>query len=835
MGIPCLKWTAGCPIHAPLPSFRGMAAGKTAVMLADCIPPENPTMTRITVALLGALLSLLALPAHAITLDQAMANPDWIGPAVESPYWSIDGKTIYYSVKRDGSSIRDLHRVDVESGKDVIVDPAMMASADGPDAVFSTDRQRAAFVRNGDVFVREVASGALRQITRSAETEKSLQFSSDDRAIQFRIDNQWFVHDLASGVTAPAAMVLTEKDPEDKKPDDLADLQLRLFSTLRDIKADREAKKENDEAFRKGDPTRAPKPFYLGTELTIDGSALAPDGRHLLIVTHEKSRDEGKIAKLQHYVTESGYEEQEDERVRVGRNSPAPNSLWLLDLLAHTQEKLSLADLPGIKDDPLAKVRDENRKAGLIKDEEKKPDAKTRAERGITVAEMIWNRDGSQAALQVRAIDNKDRWIATVDFKKNRLLNQHRLNDPAWINWSFNEFGWNADKQTLWYLSEETGYSQLYTKRPGQKAKALTSGKFEISNPQLSADGRWYYVLSNKEAPYAYDVYRVAASGGELQRITALRGMEEFALSPQGNQLALQQSSAYVPAQLAVVAAQGGESRALTDTRKPEYKALQWPRLDIVEVPSTHVDRPLFAKLYKPADFDASKKHPAVLFVHGAGYTQNVHQNYPYYFREQMFHNLLTSKGYVVLDMDYRASKGYGRDWRTAIYRQMGHPELEDLIDGVNWLVANQAVDSKRVGVYGGSYGGFMSLMAMFRAPEVFAAGAALRPVTDWTSYNHEYTSNILNTPQDDPLAYQRSSPIEFAGGLKGGLLIAHGMIDDNVLFQDSVRLYQRLIELRKDDFELSGYPLERHGFVHSDSWYDEYRRILKLFETHLN
>jgi dipeptidyl aminopeptidase/acylaminoacyl peptidase len=211
-----------------------------------------------------------------------------------------------------------------------------------------------------------------------------------------------------------------------------------------------------------------------------------------------------------------------------------------------------------------------------------------------------------------------------------------------------------------------------------------------------------------------------------------------------------------------------------------------------------------------------------------------VHLQFPYYFREQMFHNLLLEHGYVVLDMDYRASEGYGRDWRTAIYRNMGHPELEDLIDGVHWLEKNASADAQRIGVYGGSYGGFMTLRALFRAPDVFKAGAALRPVTDWAQYNHEYTSNILNTPQVDPIAYRRSSPIEFADGLRGSLLIAHGMIDDNVLFEDSVRLYQRLIELHKDNFELAGYPLDRHGFTHADSWLDEYKRIYKLFEANL-
>jgi dipeptidyl aminopeptidase/acylaminoacyl peptidase len=310
--------------------------------------------------------------------------------------------------------------------------------------------------------------------------------------------------------------------------------------------------------------------------------------------------------------------------------------------------------------------------------------------------------------------------------------------------------------------------------------------------------------------------------------------VQEFRLSPDGTQLALLRSGPYLPPQVAVVGADGGDARDLTDTRTAAYKAIAWPALKIVEIPSSHTKQPIYAKLYLPKDFDTSKKYPAVLFVHGAGYTQNVHEQWPYYFREQMFHNMLNDHGYVVLDMDYRASEGYGRDWRTAIYRQMGHPELEDLVDGTHWLEQYHSVDANRIGVYGGSYGGFMTLIAMFRAPDTFKAGAALRPVTDWTQYNHEYTSNILNDPAVDPIAYERSSPIEFADGFKGHLLIAHGMIDDNVLFEDSARLYQKLVELHKDNFEIAPYPMERHSFVHADSWLDEYKRIYKLFEATL-
>ena len=199
-----------------------------------------------------------------------------------------------------------------------------------------------------------------------------------------------------------------------------------------------------------------------------------------------------------------------------------------------------------------------------------------------------------------------------------------------------------------------------------------------------------------------------------------------------------------------------------------------------------------------------------------------------------MFHNLLRDRGYVVIDIDYRGSAGYGCDWRTAIYDHMGGKDLDDHVDAARWLVAQFGVDPRRIGIYGGSYGGFITLMAMFKEPDVFAAGAALRPVTDWAHYNAPYTSNILNTPQNDPEAYRRSSPIYFAAGLKGALLICHGMVDVNVHFQDSVRLAQKLIELRKENWELAPYPVEDHGFVLPSSWADEYKRILKLFDSNL-
>ena len=275
----------------------------------------------------------------------------------------------------------------------------------------------------------------------------------------------------------------------------------------------------------------------------------------------------------------------------------------------------------------------------------------------------------------------------------------------------------------------------------------------------------------------------------------------------------------------------GAEMVQLTESTTEDFNAYQWIDSEIirfkardgVEVPGT---------LYKPTE--DKKNGAAVIFVHGAGYLQNVHRWWSGYYREYMFHNLLVDNGYTVFAVDYRASAGYGRDWRTAIYRHMGGQDLDDHVDAANYLVEQEGIDKDKIGLYGGSYGGFITLMAMFKSPETFKSGAALRSVTDWAHYNHGYTANILNTPVEDSLAYARSSPIYFADGLNGNLLMLHGMIDRNVHFQDVVRLSQRLIELEKENWELSVFPLEGHSFVESSSWSDEYRRIFKLFQETL-
>jgi len=410
-------------------------------------------------------------------------------------------------------------------------------------------------------------------------------------------------------------------------------------------------------------------------------------------------------------------------------------------------------------------------------------------------------------------------------------VNEH---DDAWIDGpgAFT-LGWMKDNQRIYFESERTGYAHLYSvPYEGGEPKQLTSGKWEVSGVQMSDDKSRFFMTTSEVHPGERQLYSMSPDGGERTKVTSMPGGNQAFVSPDEKMLALIYSYSNKPPELYIQENRSGASAIkVTSSPAPEFWNYTWIDPPIVTLKARD-GAEVYARLYKPKNF--KKGGPAVIFVHGAGYAQNVHRYWSSYFREYMFHHFLMENGYTVMYVDYRASSGYGRDWRTGIYRHMGGKDLDDQVDAAKWLVSEQGVDAKRIRIYGGSYGGFITLMAMFTQPDVFAAGSALRPVTDWAHYNHPYTSNILNVPQKDAEAYKQSSPIYFAQGLKGALLICHGMVDTNVHFQDTVRLVQRLIELRKTGWELAVFPVEDHGFLEPTSWADEYKRIFKLFETNL-
>jgi dipeptidyl aminopeptidase/acylaminoacyl peptidase len=832
-----------------------------------------------TLALAVELLLLLALagavPPQAVaatssdvTLEKIMSDPDWIGTPPENPYWADDGRAIYFERKRTGGEVRDLYRLELDGGKGPVrVADEERGQADVAGGDVSEDLAWKVYARQGDLYLKDLRTGALRQLTRTADLETEPRFLAGDTRISFRRGNSVYIYELPTSLISQPAELRLEKDPEEaekKEKTFLEEEQLELFQVLQRRKRDRDAQREAAEAEQKADPTRPPLPWYLGEKIDIVQASLSPSGDWMIVVTMPKEVDNGKRSPMAAFVTESGYVETQEVRPKVGTGKPVSPTVLLLDLKTHEQHEVDLGTLPGIQDDPLKDLREKAAAAKAAKagekdgkdikkdakdDKEKKEDEDAKKEaRAVVLDRIVWSEDGLRAALLFWAFDNKDRWIATLEPPAAGLVSRNRVSDPAWVNnYDFSDFGWLKDNTTLWYLSEETGYSQLYTLATAGEGTAqprqLTHGAFEVSSPVLTRDGRSFYYRANASHPGIYDIWRLDVESGAsdqttnpvTEEISKTGGLTDFRLSPDESRLLLINSQITRPNELFVQTAEpGAEARQLTRTVSEEFLSYDWAVPEIVAVPSSHAKQPVYSRVYTPKGFDRSRKYPAVVFVHGAGYLQNAHAGWSTYFREFMFHTLLTQKGYVVLDMDYRASAGYGRDWRTAIYRQMGFPEVEDLEDGVAWLTRNKRVDPQRIGVYGGSYGGFLVFMSLFRKPDLFAAGAALRPVTNWAHYNHGYTSNILNTPDIDPEAYEKSAPIHYAEGLRKPVLICHGMQDDNVHFQDTVLLVQHLIELKKENFETAIYPVEPHGFLQPTSWLDEYRRIFKLMETHL-
>ena len=560
---------------------------------------------------------------------------------------------------------------------------------------------------------------------------------------------------------------------------------------------ERAKKREEDEARRKRENPR--KPFQLQARQTLGILQLAP-GEKTVVATVTESGEGSKTTVVPSYVTESAFTETVPSRTKVG---DAQGRTRLALVSAETGE-VKWAD-PGIKD------------------------------REVTLGPAIFSDDGSKGVVQGRAQDNKDRWIFALDIQAGTLRPIVTLHDDAWVDGpgSFT-VGWMKNDEEIYFQSERDGWSHLYTvSYNGGEPRQITSGKWEVLNTQLSRDKTKFYLTTSEGDPGQHQVYVVPASGGERTRLTSAVGHHLSVFSHDEKFFADVYSYTTKPPELYVQETRPGAPAArLTTSPAPEYSAYPWPDPVFVSVPARDgVMVP--GRLYKPQGF--RKGGPAVIFVHGAGYAQNVHRGWSsQYYRESMFNQFLMKNGFVALDIDYRGSAGYGRDWRTAIYRHMGGKDLDDQVDAARWLVKEHGVDPKRIGIYGGSYGGFITLMALFTQPDVFAAGAALRPVTDWAHYNHGYTSNILNVPQKDAEAYKRSSPIWFASGLKGALLICHGVVDTNVHFQDTVRLVERLIELKKENWELAIYPVEDHAFVQPASWRDEYSRIWALFEKNL-
>jgi dipeptidyl aminopeptidase/acylaminoacyl peptidase len=810
--------------------------------------------------LLLLLLSYGTVGAQTLTVEKIMRDPKWIGTSPSNVFWSADSKNILFSWNPKSNVSDSVFSYALSGGE-----PQQVAYLDAQrigamnNAVYNSNYSQMAYVYRGDIYLQDIKAGKTTRVTQTEEIESAPKFILQNEWLVYTRNQNLYAWNTRSGITQQLTNITRGAEAAAARPAGaggqggfggggnrgggatggfggpqrsaaaategqeqwLQQQQQELFGVLKDRKQKKDLRDAYIKSHKESDTL---KTIGIG-EKTMQGLQVSPDSRFVTYRLYQAPTG-AKGTIVPDYVTESGFTTDIPGRTKVGA-ALGKYDFYVYDRTRDTVMLVGIDSIPGITDQP-----------DYVKDYPKKFANKKAPVRGVMIAGPYWNEAGTVAVVDIRSQDNKDRWLMQLDPITGKLSLLDRQRDEAWIGGpgvsGFGaRIGWVNDNN-FYFQSEATGYSHLYIYDVAAKTKkALTEGKYEVQAAELSRNKQWFYLLTNEEHPGKQGWYRISSNGGKKDKITSMEGGYEVSMSPDEKWIAYRYSYSNKPWELFVQEnAPGKKATQVTNlAASAEFKQYPWREPEVISF-TARDGAQVYARIYQPTA--AKKNNAAVLFVHGAGYLQNVHYWWSSYFREYMFNNMLTDLGYTVLDIDYRASSGYGRDARTGIYRWMGGKDLDDHVDGAKLLVEKYGVDPARIGLYGGSYGGFITLMALFTTPDVFKAGAALRPVTDWAHYNHGYTSNILNEPFNDSLSYAKSSPINFAAGLKNHLLICHGMVDVNVNFQDAVRLQQKLIELGKDNWEVAAYPVEDHGFVEPSSWTDEYKRILKLFNTTL-
>ncbi len=773
-----------------------------------------------------------------LSVQKIMRDPKWMGVAPTNYRWSGDSKTIFFSWNPENKEKDASYKVSVLTNKPELTEDNAAEKTAEKTYTYNKDKSLGLSEKGGDIYVFNFKTNKETRLTNTVDRESGSYFLYNNDVIFQRGDNLFQVS-LSTAETKQLTNFIKGKRPSLGAPTRTAtslqdawlrDDQTQLFDIIKKRNSQNSRGSQGTAGARRfgfgGGATDANqkviKPIYLDDKF-LSSLRVSPDGKFVSYrITTPVTTNHNTI--VPNYITASGYTEDLNTRTKVGETLTVSET-FILDSDKDSVYVVKTTQIPGIKDLP-----------DYVKDYPKQLEERTKKneDRKVNLGVPTWNENGTFAFITASAQDNKDLWILKLDAATGNVSLIDRQRDEAWIGGPGvgRSIQW-IDNNRFYYQSEATGYSHLYVYNiaTGDK-KQITSGKWEVQRAQLSKDKTTFYISGNKEHPGITHFYKISVNGGDLIQITSMKGGNEVTMSPDEKWLAINYSYMDKPWELYIQANKpGAKAVQITKSTSAEFDSYKWRQPDLVTFKNRY-GADVYARVYPTTNPHPNK--PAVVFVHGAGYLQNVHYWWSQYFREYMFNNMLADNGYTVIDIDYTASSGYGRDHRTGIYRDMGGKDLTDQVDGVKMLVEKYGVNPKHVGLYGGSYGGFITLMGLFKEPEVFASGAALRSVTDWAHYNHGYTANILNEPYNDPIAYKRSSPIYHADKLKGDLLMLHGMVDVNVHYQDIIRLTQRLIELGKDNWELASYPVEDHGFVEPSSWTDEYKRIFKLFETTL-
>jgi dipeptidyl-peptidase-4 len=368
-----------------------------------------------------------------------------------------------------------------------------------------------------------------------------------------------------------------------------------------------------------------------------------------------------------------------------------------------------------------------------------------------------------------------------------------------------------ADRKHFIVLSERSGYAHyyLYTMN-GKLINPVTQGNWDVGALQgIDEKNSTLYYVSNQASVTQQHVYAVRFDGTGQHRLSDLQGTNDAEFSSTYNYYINTWSDANTPPRYTLHRIDGTMIRVLEDNAslKKELKAFGFTKKEFIKIPVS-ADLELNAYIVKPPDFDSTRKYPLFISVYGGPESQDVIDSWD---NELAWQQLLAQQGIIVACIDNRGTDGRGEDFRKSTYMQLGKLETEDQINAARYLGGKSWIDENRIGIWGWSYGGYMTLLCLTRGADVFKLGIAVAPVTNWRYYDTIYTERFMRKPQDNPGGYDNNSPINYAGELKGKLLLIHGTADDNVHVQNSMEMTERLVQENKQ-FQQFLYPDKNHG-----------------------
>jgi len=458
----------------------------------------------------------------------------------------------------------------------------------------------------------------------------------------------------------------------------------------------------------------------------------------------------------------------------------------------------------------------------------------TGANTDVYLARVNWLPDSKRVAIQRLNRGQNQLDLLFCDVSTGASTTALTETDKYWINISDDLYFFSDNKRFLW-SSERTGYRHFYIyDNFGKQMMQLTSGDWGISDlggfgpgaanhPAVDEKHGYIYFITNKDDVRETNLYRVSLNDKSLTRITKNAGSNTARISPDLASFVNAYSNANAPTRQDLCRMDGTRIAVINDGKVPELAEYNLTPVEFVEVTADDGTK-LNASIIKPVNFDAAKKYPVLINVYGGPHVQMVRNDWAGL--SYLWHEVLAQKGYIIFTLDNRGSWGRGHAFETPIYHQMGKIELQDQVAGVKYLKSLGYVDPARIGITGGSYGGYMTLEALFNAADAFKMGVSDAPVTDWKLYDTIYTERYMGRPQDNAEGYKNSSPVNQAAGLKGKLMLAHGTGDDNVHFANSVALLNALIDSGQYPDQLMVFPGRGHGIS------DAAARVLEIQRT---